>query len=309
MDTQLLEMGSTKEVSGMSGGPNYTCVSKKKRQVYLIDKLLQHLWKTLQPALRDISTTQPDGTPKASPAYTAFFKDSANIPFVRDLLTNITTGTSMLSGDFSYSVRGSPVFYSVTEPGEVSAKIKGKMIDMWDHYLQNPTATAAQLRHTPYIILFPYFWAADPPRMYGDVPPAPHGDSPASNCLTVNTVTNRFRLNDALHWGGNLIQYRMWLLMEELAHYYTTQSRGKTNDVQNANTLFWLSAKDSLETVQAYMYYAACIYGNCKDFPTHTRGVELLETGTGRWLNLLANETQEPLVAEILEVTDIQFHQ
>lgn len=51
------------------------------------------------------------------------------------------------------------------------------------------------------------------------------------------------------------------------------------------------------------------IYGNCKDFPTHTRGVELLETGTGRWLNLLANETQEPLVAEILEVTDIQFHQ
>lgn len=164
----------------------------------------------------------------------------------------------MLSGEFPYSVKGSPVFYSVTEHGEISANIEGKMIDVWDYYLQNPTATATQLRHTPYIILFPYFWTANPPQMYGDIPPTPVGDSPASNCLTVNTAINRFRLTDALHWGGTLIQYRMWLLMEELAHYYTTQSRGKTNDVQNANTLFWLSAKDSLETVQAYMYYTAC---------------------------------------------------
>ncbi|KAI4112304.1 MAG: hypothetical protein LQ338_008327, partial [Usnochroma carphineum] len=242
MDSQPQDLGSPKE---------------KEYQVYLIDKLLQNLWSALQPALRDISATKPDGTPKASAAYTTFFKDSANIPFVRDLLTNITTGVSMLSGDFAYSVKGSPVFYSVTEHGEINANLNGKMVDLWDHYLQNPTVTASQLGKTPYIVLSPYFWKAIPPFIYGSNPPTPVGDSPASNCLTVNRATNQFRLNDAQHWGGNLIQYRMWILMEELAHYYTTLSRGKTNDVQSANTLLRLSAKDSLETAQAYMYYAA----------------------------------------------------
>ena len=239
-------------------GPNYAIASKHERDVYKVDKLLQSLWNALQPVLQDLTTTNPDGTPKPSPAYTAFFKDPANLPFVRELLTNITTGVSMMNVDSTFSVSGSPVFLSVTEHGQISANLNGKMTDMWDYYLQNPGNSAGHLEGTPYIVLYPSFWNLTPPNMYGDVPPAPVGTAPASNCLTVNAVTNKFRLNDALHFGGNLIQWQMWIIMEEIAHYYTWFARGKTNDVQNANMMFWLSEKDSLETPQAYMYYAAC---------------------------------------------------
>ncbi|KAL8711415.1 MAG: hypothetical protein Q9225_007116 [Loekoesia sp. 1 TL-2023] len=280
---------------------------QKENEVYEIDKLLQKLWGALQPALQDIKATKPDGTPKASDAYTAFFTDKANIPSVGDLLTNITTGASALSGNFAYSVNGSPVFLSITERGEISANLDGEMTDMWDYYIKKPNSTASYLRHTPYIILFPYFWNSNPPNVYGDAPPAPVGDNSASNCLTVSKTFNRFQLNDALKFGGNLIQWRTWILMEELVHYYTNQARGTANDIQNANLLFGLPPWIQINTAQAYMYYAACIYGKCKDFPDRQRGIELLETDGSQ--GLPANETKGPPGFEVLDATDVQIHQ
>ncbi|KAL8836291.1 MAG: hypothetical protein Q9170_002964 [Blastenia crenularia] len=272
-----------------------------------IDRMLKHLREALQPALLDIAATNPDGSPKPSRPYTAFFKDRANIPFVREILTDITTGLSLFPGQgYEGTVDGSPVIYSITKPGKVHANLNGKMWDLWDYYLAKPKATAVYLKNTPYIFLFPYFWEAVPPNIYGDVPPAPVGDAPASNCLTVNAVLNKFSLNDGLHWGGNLIQWRMWLLMEELAHHYLDGKKNKSNDVQNANLLFRLSVKDSLETVQAYMYYAASIYGQCKDFPTHNRGHEFLETDASSD-QPAADETAGPRDPVVLNATDVQF--
>lgn len=45
----------------------------------------------------------------------------------------------------------------------------------------------------PVIIICPYFFTAPAPKIYGDLPPAPLDAQPASNCLSVSTVTNRFK--------------------------------------------------------------------------------------------------------------------
>lgn len=237
----------------------YTAVSKKESETYRIDRLLQRLWAHLQPALKDIKAVKADGTPRISPAYSTFFTDTGLISLVGDILTKVTTGTSMLPGDYKYSLDGSPVFWSLTSRDEFVVNLEGKMVDLWDYYLEkNGTLTAFSISDSPYIILFPYFWEANPPNMYGDVPPAPVGNRPAWNCLTVDRSANRFRLTDALAWGSHAIQWRTWVMMEELIHHYNELTQGTTGDAQNANVLITLPPFIRLYTPQAYMYYAAC---------------------------------------------------
>ncbi|KAL8689289.1 MAG: hypothetical protein Q9218_005010 [Villophora microphyllina] len=277
----------------------YTVVGKKVDELNKLDGLLQSLYQALQPALRDIDNDPP------SAAYNAWFTDMfehrtdrSNIPFVKKVLTGIATGASLLSGDFTYSQGGSPVFMSITEHGMFSANLNGKQTDLWDLYLEDKTKTASHVQDTPYLIIYPNFWNAVAPQMYGDLPPAPHGTQLAGNCLGINSRTNRFILNDALHWGSNLLQYRTWVLMEEVVHYQTWNAHKVSNDVQNANLLYIQKPAVKINTAQAYMYYAAFIYGNCTQFPRLDR--ELLEVDPPK------TETDAPSTVTTIDGTNAQ---
>ncbi|KAL8668735.1 MAG: hypothetical protein Q9168_006647 [Polycauliona sp. 1 TL-2023] len=227
-----------------------------------MEKLLENLFDHLEPAKQDISKSRP------SKAYTTWFGDTSpqTKSFVRDILTNITEGPSRLPEGPDYSQGGSPVFWALTEVGEFASTGHG---DFYQNIClgANKTATAKLLVDSPYILICPFFWDARAPQMYGNLPPAPFGSKAARNCLKVNKATNQFILDDAQHYGGGLIQYRMWVMMEELLHYYINLSRGDSNDIQNANLLRRWPLKIRLETTQSYMYYAASLFGKCKLFP------------------------------------------
>lgn len=262
--------------------------------------LLQKLWTALQPVIQDLQATNTDGTPKPSAAYKTFFKDPKNMPFVLDIFTKITRGDSMISNDdkYHFSHNGSPVFFSLTDFGQLLAT--DRSFDAFSG-CANPVDTAGWNEGSPWIRLCPSFWTGQSPIMYGDVPPPSVNGAPASNCLRVNRAGTRFSLTDHYHIGYDLIQYRMWVMMEELVHYYVKLSSGRgAEDTGSANRVFRLSAEDSLYSAQAYMFYAASefpyyssialldfsidigsfsigVYGNCKDFPSRPRGQELLE--------------------------------
>ncbi|KAL8930157.1 MAG: hypothetical protein Q9208_000774 [Pyrenodesmia sp. 3 TL-2023] len=134
----------------------------------------------------------------------------------------------------------------------------------------------------PFIQLRPFVFDAKPPDIYGDTPPASVDKQPAPNCLKVNAVTNNFRKaspRSVRHPASfTLTQYRSWILLEELAHlYYQAAKKEHGLDVYNVNRARKLSAQQALGNGPTYSYYAAAAAGNCVDFPTKTKGQELLE--------------------------------
>ncbi|KAL8961790.1 MAG: hypothetical protein Q9193_001705 [Seirophora villosa] len=289
----------------------YTVVSKVESDVHKTHHLLDRLKTHLRPALNDIRAVNPDGTPKISNAYATFFTDTVLVPQVDDILTKVTTGVSMVPGtDVQYSLDGSPVIMSVASHGDFRYVRDGEVLDAWDYYLQsNKTETAVWLKESPYILLFPYFWEANPPQMHGDVPPPPFGNRPAWDCLIVDRSRNRFLGNDDPALGGinsmALIQWRTWVLMEQLLYYYIHYTRGFAGQVLAANRLIAQPSFIKITSAQTYMYYAACkclllsppvpvslqkfgaanslswpekaIYGKCTDFPGRAAGRNILE--------------------------------
>ncbi|KAI4091930.1 MAG: hypothetical protein LQ344_003748 [Seirophora lacunosa] len=261
----------------------YTVVSKVESDVHKIHHLLDRLKTHLRPALNDIRAVNRDGTPKISNAYATFFTDTVLVPQVDDILTKVTTGVSMLPGtDVQYSLDGSPVIMSVASHGDFRYVRDGEVLDAWDYYLaSNKTETAVWLKESPYILLFPFFWEANPPQMNGDVPPPPVGNRPAWDCLIVDRSRNRFLGNDDPALGGinsmALIQWRTWVLMEELLYYYIHYTRGFAGQMLAANRLIAQPAFIKITSAQTYMYYAASIYGKCTDFPGLAAGRNILE--------------------------------
>ncbi|KAI4286323.1 MAG: hypothetical protein L6R35_004426 [Caloplaca aegaea] len=276
----LSKRGTSQNLTSGQSPLRHLTPIRVQSEVYKIDHLLQRLNSHLRPALRDIKAVNSDGTPRISAAYATFFTDTALRPQVEDILTKVITGVSMLpETETGYSLGGSPVFWSVTSHGEFRYMSDGQILDVWDTYLdENKTFTAVWYKNTPYIFLFPYFWEANPPYMYGDIPPAPVGRRPAWNCLIVDRPTNRFKTTGGSDWGMSTIQWRMWVLMEELLHYYLHLTRGVSGDFQAMNLLIAQPPLIRLVTTTAYMYYAASIYGKCTDFPRRAAERKILET-------------------------------
>ncbi|KAI4277239.1 MAG: hypothetical protein LQ337_001920 [Flavoplaca oasis] len=236
------------------------CIEKPKNDRTVT--LLQTLYRALIPVIEDLQATNPDGTPKPSAAYTTFFKDAKNMPFVRDMFVRVIQGNSLLPSDQSlFSQGGSPVIWSLTQPGEFRSGLPPdeELVDRYESCLKEAVdgATAAWLYGSPYIFLCPLFWEATPPIIFGGIPPASANGVPAWNCLGLSRRGTEFNPSEPSH-GAILIQYRMWILLEELLHYYVQLSTGKpAADNNPVNDVFKLSAFDSLYTVQTYMYYAA----------------------------------------------------
>ena len=229
----------------------------------LLRRLLGNLWSSLQPVIQDLEA------PNTSAAYYTFFKDVKNIPFLISLYTNITAGAPVYAPTSPpqpwgpYSPKGSPVIMVLTGKGQYSTAPNGKQEDMFDRCTNNPQLTAvvpfSKEQSSPFILLCPFFFTAQPPSIYGDLPPEPYDEHPAANCLKV-TKRNRFKktTNRLQPAGFDLTQYRMWILLEELAHLYYTASTGNwALDHYDVNKCVRLSPEDSLRNGPSYSYYAA----------------------------------------------------
>ncbi|KAL8672106.1 MAG: hypothetical protein Q9168_003411 [Polycauliona sp. 1 TL-2023] len=231
---------------------SFAAVSDEKAA--LLRKLLGNLLSNLQPVLQDLEA------PTTSPAYDTFFKTAANKPFLTKLFKNIITGAPVYAPPSTpqwwqpYSPTGSPIIMVISQRGQAHGKL-GDFV--WGTL----------------VMICPFFFDARPPQVYGDIPPLSINGQPASTCLTVNAVTQRFaagtpRLYYHQATGFRLTQYRMWILLEELAHLYSNTARNERGiDKYNVNDCVKLSAKDSLANGPSYSYYAASVAGKCTEYP------------------------------------------
>ena len=94
---------------------------------------------------------------------------------------------------------------------------------------------------SPMIVVCPSFFTIGLPAL-----------PPSNNCLKVNPLTNRFRGK-----GAQVSHFQMWLLLEEIAHYYIKAGRGLTTDVSDVNECARLGVKKALANASNYLYYVA----------------------------------------------------
>ena len=63
---------------------------------------------------------------------------------------------------------------------------------------------------------------------------------------------NRFR-----ETGGRVINYQLWIILNELAHNYIYAATGALTDVGTANDCVSLAGSDAAKNAMSYVYYAA----------------------------------------------------
>lgn len=93
------------------------------------------------------------------------------------------------------------------------------------------------------IVLCPSFWA------YPSLPPS---SKSKSACLRVDPHFNRFR-----DTGKRLVNFQIWVLLQELALSYIYSRSGSLLDVSNANDCYMLAASDAVNNARNYVYYVA----------------------------------------------------
>ena len=233
----------------VKAGPYY--VSNCGTRAPDISLLINTVISTLQPVLDDISQ------PKASPAYTSFFKSIAFAPTVYEIFSNITTGAPISPGPHAMRDAGpdlfglpiTPHFVCVTDYHQITWSLAagglgGRQFDAHTACQQSPVHAfgifgSKFLRNT--IVLCPAFWR------YAPIPTAS-----SSSCLTVDPHFNRFRDD-----GRRLINYQLWVILHELAHFYIFAHSRSLADVSNANDCVSLIGSSAVNNVQNYVYYAA----------------------------------------------------
>ena len=142
--------------------------------------LFESLRSTLQPVLRDPK--------RSSEAFTTSFKHVHNVPYVRQVIQNIISGSPVSVDGGGH--RNFPGFICVTAREQVWFRdLNGKIVDYYDHCLQRPKAAATSdlsSSKRPMTILCPLFFN------YPAIPP-----SSRTNCLGVDPGTNAFGSNGA----------------------------------------------------------------------------------------------------------------
>ena len=212
----------------------YTIVNCGNRDAGRLVNLLDSLWTVLQPSISDASLVGP------SPAFRTFFNSANNAPYVRQLLTNVSTGVSLYPPEQRFQQTGSPLFICVTTGGQVVGQRSG--IDYYYQCLLDAYESLIAINGTPYIVVCPYLFASSVP----DLPPA-------HNCLTVNTAINRFR---AL--GPAFTKFKVWILLEAILKYYIYATTGFSgNFATDVNQCVRLGATQMLENWNNYVYYVA----------------------------------------------------
>lgn len=202
----------------------YTIVNCGNRDAARLVNLLDDLWNVLQASIGDASLVSP------SPAFRTFFNSASNAPYVKQLLTNVTTGVSLYPPEQPFQQTGSPLFICATAGGQVVGQRGG--IDYYFQCLLDAYDSLMAISGTPYIVVCPYLFASG----VSDSPPA-------HNCLSVNTSINRFR---AL--GVDFTKFKVWVLLEAILKYYIYATTGSSGNIAtDANRCLRLGAKQMLE--------------------------------------------------------------
>lgn len=127
----------------------------------------------------------------------------------------------------------------------------GSVVDAVKKCSDPKTPIAASLNPLPFILLCPEFFT-------GVAGP----QTPLSNSyLTVNHAINRFRKrpNDYKVAGQSVIHSQMWIILEEIVHYYLHAQPSITSlkpEVYDINKAGRLSTTGALGNAVSYAYYA-----------------------------------------------------
>lgn len=215
--------------------------------------LLDELYTALLPAVQDAESTQ-------GPAFQAFFKDAENGASVSNLLANITEGApAFLSADKISN--GAPAFVCLSGKGQMTEIFgpTGATLDAFDRCVG--PLVAASMAGTKYIAICPSFWKS--PELVTSPPSPSASNQPAVNCLSLSRNQRQFKgTSNDRHGAAYLVQYKVWIVLEELVHSYIYAAYGlgghsDTLDIYDANAAFALSAKDSLLNAPSYVLYVA----------------------------------------------------
>ena len=108
---------------------------------------------------------------------------------------------------------------------------------------------ASSMTGTKYIVICPLFWTS--PELVTSPPSPSDSNQPAVNCLRLSRNQRQFQgtTNDR-HGAGYLVQYKVWVVLEELVHSYIYAACGfgghtDNLDIYDSNAAFALSAQDS----------------------------------------------------------------
>ena len=219
----------------------YSIINCGRQESDTVTTLLNSLHRALQFAIHDAIKSQH--TPSA--AFKTFFIYASTATYVTSLLTNISTGTSLYEPDASglgvnQPSSGSPIFFCITGPGQGISS--DPAIGDYDNFCaSNPGVVMDYPGGSPYIVICPSFYTIGLPAL-----------PPLSNCIIVDHRINRFLGN-----GAKISHFQIWVLLEEIAHYYINAGKGNTVDVYDINKCARLSARASISNANNYLYYVA----------------------------------------------------
>ncbi|MCJ1479739.1 hypothetical protein MMC13_008425 [Lambiella insularis] len=294
--TQLSTAALIPRQIGYAG--QYAIVNCGPDNTAILHTLLDEVYTALLPAVQDAKSTQ-------GPAFQAFFKDAKNGAGVSNLLANIAEGAAAFPPPDHIS-NGAPVFFCVTRKGQLTGRFDSSTGPPFDAFDRCSDRLVAQsLSGTKYISICPSFWTS--PALVTSPPAPPANNQPASNCLSLSRNQKQFRgTANNRHGAGGLVQYKVWVVLEELVHSYIFAAFGlgghsSALDIYDANAALKLSAKDSLLNAPNYVLYVASVYGHCTAFPS-LNGRELLDAGPDITANQPTSETNpasvEPSVVQ-----------
>lgn len=214
---------------------------------------LDELYAALLPAVQDADRTQ-------GPAFQAFFKTAENGASVSNLLAKITEGAPAFPPADKIS-NGAPVLVCLSGKGQLTGKYAptGAPYDAFDSCVGQTAAT--YMPGTKYIGICPIFWTS--PQLPNSPPSPSASKQPAVNCLSLSRNQRQFRgTTDDRHGGAYLVQYKVWIVLEELVHSYIYVAYGIRVhsgglDIYDANAALALSAQDSLLNAHNYVLYVA----------------------------------------------------
>lgn len=216
-------------------------------------RVINQLIQDLPPIIQDAKNSQI----KPSAAYSVFFKKSRNAPFISQLLTNVTTGAIMRPPVVPFT-KGGPTFLC-PRPGQTfEMQLPYGVIDAAEYCAGRDTPVAGCLQGTPYIMLCSKFFSG----VAGPQTP------PVGVCPRVNHAINKFRRSptDDNNVGDTIIHNQMWILLEEIVHYYLFNQpnlKETIPEVYDINKAWHLSAKKSKRNAASYGYYAGSKSSPC----------------------------------------------
>ncbi|KAL9580857.1 MAG: hypothetical protein Q9212_004240 [Teloschistes hypoglaucus] len=237
----------------------YHIVACDDDQVRLLQTLLPALYDALQAGIHDANTSYVH----PSAAYSVFFEDTKNAPFVYNLLRDVTLGTAKWPPD--RNTNGSPTFIC-PGPGQLAIDDDdGKRRDAYEICRDsNPPNTASYLWPSSWIFLCPIFFQQ------------PMFPADSTSCPAISRVRNRFarRKEDLEHAGSSIVHTQLWILFHELAHYYLFAQPNHEflqPEVYSINGAWRLNPADSIRNAENFVYYAATINAKCTDLPDYAR--------------------------------------